>query len=116
MSCEEQGEQKTNEEKAEPILNVQDARQRAKQLIPRRDHTFEQAASMFAAIKSTPRAVTPVVVESTDEEEDGTPRTSDVLVLTVSKAMFEALRQQRRSSEGSNPSYIPPSMEALGQS
>ena len=51
---------------------------------------------------------------SSDEEEVKTPRTSDVLVLAVSRATLETPQLQQQSLEDPNPGPTPSSVGILG--
>ena len=89
MSSEGQIEHDIDDERVEQALNVNEARQRARRLIPRRDFSFNEASSRFGALSSFHGTVRIPETSSSNEEEVETLRTNDMLVPAVSRAAFE---------------------------
>ena len=94
---------------------MNEARQRAQRLIPRRDFSFNEAANRFGVSGSFHGTIRIPETSSSDEEEVEIPRTSDVLVSTVSRATLEAPQQQQQSFEDPNPGSTPSSVGILGR-
>ena len=116
MSSEGQIEHDTNDERVEQAPNVNEARQRAQRLIPRRDFSFNEAANRFGVSGSFHGTIRIPETSSSDEEEVEIPRTSDVLVPTVSGATLETPQQQQQSFEDPNPGSTHSSVGILGRS
>ena len=93
MSSEGQIEHDTDDKRVEQAPNVNEARQRAQRLIPRRDFSFNKVASRFGASGSFHGTIRIPETSSSDKEEVEIPRTSNVLVSTMSRATLEAPQQ-----------------------